>query len=116
MPNSGITESNNLRLGRLCVIPGLKTSCKAKVKSLRENSFQIVGPRLFNCLPQNIRNLRKCSIEEFKSKLDEYLARIPAEPKLPGYTPSASDLFSGQPSNCLVDQIRNYNENKKGGG
>ena len=116
VPNCGIDETNNLRLGRLCMIPVLNKNAKPKVKSLRENSFQIVGPRLFNCLPPKIRNLTKCSIEEFKSKLDEYLACIPDEPKLPGYTPSGTDLFSGQPSNCLVDQIRNYNQNKKGGG
>ena len=34
--------------------------------------------------------------------------------KLPCYTSSASDLFSGKPSNYLVERIINYNQNKKG--
>ena len=116
VPNCGITETSNMRLGRLCEIPPMKNNCRSKIKTLRENSFQVVGPRLFNCLPQALRNMRKCSIEDFKMKLDEYLSCIPDEPKLPGYTPSASDLYSGQPSNCLVDQIRNHNQTKIGGG
>ena len=55
VPNCGIKETENIRKGRLCMIPPLKM-CSARVKTLRENSFQIVGPKLFNCLPDKIRN------------------------------------------------------------
>ena len=38
-------------------------------------------------LPANvIRNLTGCSLEKFKHVLDKYLAKIPDEPQLPGYT------------------------------
>ena len=94
VPNCGITKTENIRLGRFCEIPTLNKNSKSKVKTLRENSFQTVGPRLFNSLPQKLRNLTRCTIEEFKTNLDEFLANIPDEPNLPGYTPTASDMVS----------------------
>ena len=75
-----------------------------------------VEPRLFNSLPQNLRHLTRCTIDEFKTNLYEYLAKIPDEPNLPGYRPSAIDMFGGQATNCLVDQIRKCNQDNKGGG
>ena len=77
VPNYGITKTENIRLGRFCEIPTLSKNSKFKVKNLIENSFQTVGPRLFNSLP-------RCTIEEFKTNLDEFLAKIPDEPNLPG--------------------------------
>ena len=115
VPNCGITAAHNDRKGRLCTIPALK-KCNQSIKTLRENSFQVVGPKLFNCLPAKIRNTSKCSTEEFKMILDQYLAKIPDEPKLPGYTPAASNLYTGQPSNCLVDQVRRQDQIVTGGG
>ena len=115
VPNCGINKIENERKGRLCFIPALKKS-NTKIKTLRENSFQVVGPKLFNCLPSNIRNISKCSIDEFKFVLDQFLSKIPDEPKLPGYIPAACDQYSGQPSNCLTDQVRRYNQDAKGGG
>ena len=85
-------------------------------QNIKKNSFQVVGPRLFNSMPAKIRNLKNCSIDEFKSSLDKYLASIPDEPKLQGYIPTASDQFSVQPSNSLVDQIRRRNKTSTGGG
>ena len=50
--------------------------------------------------------MKHCSIEEFRAALDNYLAKIPDKPKIPGYDPTASDQFGGQPSNSLLDQMR----------
>ena len=108
VPNCGITQTDNLRKGPLCEITAVK-NCSQKVKTLRENSFQTVGAKLFNILPSKIRNMSKCSMDDFKSALDQFLSKIPDEPKLPGYIPAACNQFSGQPSNCLVDQVRKYN-------
>ena len=79
-----------------------------KVKTLRENSFQVHAPKLFNSLPRKLRNRTKCSIEDFKAELDHFLETVPDEPKVSGgqYTPGACDLFSAQPSNSVIDQIR----------
>ena len=63
---------------------------------MREASFQVHGAKLFNSLPIYIRNLKKVSVEEFKSKLDYYLESIPDEPHLNGYVPTTCDQFSGR--------------------
>ena len=41
-----------------------------------------------NSLPEDIRNLTGCSIDQFKSQLDGYLHTIPDEPQITGYTAS----------------------------
>ena len=89
-----------------CNIPALK-KCSQSIQTLRENSFQNVGPKLFNCLAAKIRNKSKCSIDDSKFLLDQFLSKIPDEPKLPGYTPAGTNQFSGQSSNSLIDQVRN---------
>jgi hypothetical protein len=113
VPNSGIQGNENPRLGRICSLPSLKPTSSAKIRTLRESSFQVHGPKLFNCLPAKIRNLSKCSVDEFKSKLDLVLSKVPDEPKISGYVPSACDQFSGNPSNSIVDQIRGVELDKK---
>ena len=92
------------------------TKCTQKIQTLRENSFQVVGPKLFNSLPANIRNKSKCSIDDFKFVLDQFLSKIPDEPKVPGYIPAASNQYSGQPSNCLIYPVRRYSQTVTGGG
>ena len=58
-----------------------------------------------------MRNLRNCSVDHFKSELDATLEQIPDEPNVTGsnYTPSACDLYTGKPSNSIIDQIRKAN-------
>ena len=114
VPNCGIVPADNNRKGQLCNITTL-TKCTQKIQTLFENSFQVVGPKLFNSLPANIRNKSKCSIDDFKFVLDQFLSKIPDEPKLPGYIPAASNQYSGQPSNCLIEQIRRCSQTVTGG-
>ena len=59
-PNCGLTSKSHERLGRICDIPQIKTNSKAAIQTLRENSFQVNGPKLFNCLPKKIRNKKGC--------------------------------------------------------
>ena len=54
-PNCGIQAKNHERLGRICEIPKIKSNSKKSVQTLRENSFQINGPKVFNCLPKQVR-------------------------------------------------------------
>merc|ERR1712030_206348 len=88
-PNCGINFKYHERLGRLCELPQIKVNSKKTVQTLRENSFQINGPKLFNCLPKHIRNKRGCSIEEFKIELDNFLETVPDQAKSDGYIPPA---------------------------
>lgn len=85
-PVGSISSTNHIRHGRQCRVPIVKSSASAAVKSIRYASFGIHGPRLFNGLPSEIRNMTGCSLESFKSSLDKYLRQIPDEPLIPGYT------------------------------
>ena len=104
-PNCGIqtTSSEDRRQGRKCKVQNIKTGAKASAKALREQTFQVHGPQLFNSLPPFLRNMTKCSIEIFKEQLDKYLMTIPDEPSVPGLTPSASTP-DARPSNSLLHQ------------
>ena len=55
-PNCGINFKYHERLGRLCEVPQIISNSKKSIQTLRENSYQVNGPRLFNCLPKQIRN------------------------------------------------------------
>ena len=41
--------------------------------------------RLFNCIPEHIRNITGSSTEYFKKKLDEWLKGVPDQPKCGAY-------------------------------
>ena len=109
VPNCGLewTEAGDRR-GRICLIPKLKGS--TKVQKLRQQSFQMSGPRLWNCLPKSVRNMKTNEIEEFKQTLDEYLSKVPDEPKCDGLIPGASNVLSGRPTNTIIYQVARRKE------
>ena len=84
VPNFGVKVGYNKRLGRYCVIPHVRQSSSGKIQTIRFGSMGVNGPRVFNCLPPQIRNLSGCSIEVFKRALDNHLKSIPDEPRVPG--------------------------------
>ena len=88
------TESD--RVGRKCKIPPLKLRERKK----REESFQVAGPMLFNCLPKEIRNLTKVGVQEFKEHLDCFLSSLPDEPKIGGAIP-----LNAEKSNSIIYQV-----------
>ena len=101
-PNCGIEENSNKEKGRKIKIPTLKS----KARTIRESSFQVHGARLFNSLPLEIRNQKKCSVEDFKTKLDTFLSKIPDQPKIGDLIPPAQNINTGNHSNSIVDQVR----------
>ena len=109
-PNCGITTSYaaSERCGRMCAVPKIKSQTRHSVKTLRYQSFQVHGPQLFNTLPKYIRNMTKCGVPDFKEALDNFLTKIPDQPKVGGLIPSTCDLFTLSPSNSLVDQVREF--------
>ena len=57
-PNCGIELApQNERLGRRCAVPPLQKNGRTAIQTLREQSLQCEGPRLFNCIPKHIREL-----------------------------------------------------------
>ena len=90
VPNCGIEVKNKIgRNGRMCKIPSISTKSRKSVQSIREQSFQVNGPQLFNSIPASIRNMTKCGIEDFKMKLDKFLENVPDEPNVRGLVPGA---------------------------
>ena len=104
VPNCGLVDKTNERRGREVQIRALKGS--QSVRTLREQSFQINGPKLFNSIPKKTRAITKVSVEEFKEHLDKYLQTIKDEPKVDGLSPSACNQYSAAPSNSILDQSR----------
>ena len=92
-----VTAFVSERRGLLCRIPPLRQAAMAKFRSLKESSFSVKRPRLFNCIPSNIRNL-DLSEDCFKRKLDKFLRVIPDQPSLPGYAQQARN-------NCILEQL-----------
>nr|XP_053639703.1 WAS/WASL-interacting protein family member 3-like [Cherax quadricarinatus] len=78
-----------------------------KVMSLVEKKIRNLekrkGPRLFNILPENIRNMAATSVEAFKRKLDKYLHKVPDQPGCDGYVGQQASS-----SNSLVDQSHEH--------
>lgn len=83
VPNIGITSADHGRRGILCDIP--KLTSRNRTQTLRDNSFSVKGPVLFNSVPNEIRALTGCKPEFFKNRLDKWLKTVPDQPRIPGY-------------------------------
>ena len=103
VPNCGIESDTSMRRGRVCRVP--ITHGRQAVKSLREQSFQMSGPKLFNCLPKYLRDINKSSKLDFKEQLDLFLATLPDQPHIGDLIPNVCNQFTAKPSNSLVDVI-----------
>ena len=64
----------------------------------------MAGPRLWNCLPKNVRNF-KGNQDDFKQILDQFLAEVPDEPKADSLIPGAVDQVNGKQTNTLIYQV-----------
>ena len=77
------------------------------VQQLRNSSFFVTGPSVFNKLPTSLRKFEipdiptKQHVAQYKKKLDEYLWRIPDQPDVNGLVRAAE-------SNSLIHQINYY--------
>ena len=53
VPNCGVTVApEEGRLGRRCLVPPMARGATARVRTIREQTFQVHGPRLFNYPPR----------------------------------------------------------------
>ena len=83
-----IQTVNSERRGILCLVPSLVRT-RQRIMTLRESSFPILGPRLYNCIPPEVRACNG-SLDVFKSKLDNFLQSVPDRPCMPGYYQDAA--------------------------
>ena len=101
VPNPGISYKWSLRRGKVLAVPPLPSSRASRASTLLHQSFTRRAPRLFNSLPQSLRNLPdNISKESLKQRVDNFLKDITDEPRIPGYYPTNSSC-----SNRLEDQI-----------
>ena len=74
------------RTGIKAVVPSLRRGVAAYHQSLYDNSFAVIGPRLWNCLPGYINKMEE--FESFKIQLTSLLRQIHDQPPVKGYTSS----------------------------
>ena len=103
VPNYGIKLAGDAgRRGCTLEVPPHK-GVYMRHRTLREKSLLVEGPRLFNCLPRQLRD-HTGTYKGFKAVLDKFLSIIPDEP-------SVGDLLAGSinqlclPSNSIRDWI-----------
>jgi hypothetical protein len=78
--------NNTNRRGRLCHIPTyIDKKAKHSIKSIFDNSFCVRGPKLFNKLPEDLRNMSVVPFETFKKGLDKCLSMVDDKPLVYGY-------------------------------
>ena len=76
------TRNESGRRGLQCVVPPL-AAVSGRLQSIRECSFGFNGPRLFNCIPKELREFQG-SPDAFKRRLDRFLSTVPDKPVLLG--------------------------------
>ena len=86
LDHAGIQVVWHPRRGRNCIVPTVNLRSSSYIQNIRYASFGIRGPKLFNRLPAEIRNIFGCSVDAFKHKLDKYLQTVPDEPQIRRYT------------------------------
>ena len=115
VPNPGVVESKeNEYIGRRCQLSELNHRSRMSIQTLKDNSFLTNGPKLFNSLPKGLRNMKKCTEEEFKEQLDLYLQQVPDQPKIDGLIPWGQDL-EGKPSNSIQFQLATGSSGRRPG-
>ena len=104
VPNYGISWTITERKGRMINIPKSNYTHSSSAKTMRDQSLVIHGGRIFNLLPQDIRDWSG-SAHYLKRKLDEYLSNIPDQPATSDLIPAPLNRISCKHSNSLYDWI-----------
>ena len=100
VPNPGICFKWSPRRGKVLTYPSVRCQ-PSRAATLLYHSFTRRAPRLFNALPQSLRNLpADSSADLIKSRVDKFLQTVPDEPRISGHFPSNSAC-----SNRVEDQI-----------
>ena len=84
--------------GRTNIPNTVVRAAPASVRLAREKSLGVLGARIFNLLPDSIRNISTSHVEYFKNHLDVFLASITDQPTVTG-------LGRAVESNSLLYQL-----------
>ena len=92
------------RRGIRSVVPPLNRQSSRRNQSLYDNSFAVLGPRLWNILPANMTEISEK--EAFKHQLTKFMLSFPDEPPVAGYSRangnSMIDWCSGEADRMLL--------------
>ena len=83
-------------------LPLSPSTASDSTKSIRYNSFQYQGPRLFNIIPRNLRDDLNSSMESWKKKLDHFLEFIPDLPVTSEADSGLCNPHNSQPTNSIA--------------
>ena len=72
------------------IVPPIARGSSCRAQSLYDCSFSVMGPRLWNKLPNDVR--RKNSFDSFKAALTKMMLSLPDRPPVQGY-PSRNSLL-----------------------
>ena len=94
-----IPFTTNSRTGRWAVPAQVqRQGVPASVRRAKENSLRIKGARLFNLLPQVLRNANHGDVLMWKNNLDHFLSTVPDEP-------TSGGLVRAAETNSLLHQV-----------
>ena len=91
-----IKTRKHVRHGTQCVIQ--YPTNRNPAQSLQENAITVFGPRLYNSLPEYLRDIERVKTEKFEFELDKFLDTIPDQPQMPNYVTASG-------SNSILDQL-----------
>ena len=94
------------RRGRECVVAEIVRNSPVPVRRARENSLAVKGARMFNLLPNELRNITSKNVNTFKHKLDLFLKKILDEP-------TSTEEGRAADTNCLLHQLPLANQNRQ---
>ena len=77
------------RHGVKAQVPSLKHSSSSRNQSLRDDSFAVIGPRLWNLIPGHLHVV--ADPMQFKIELTKFLNTIPDKPPVSGYKTANSN-------------------------
>ena len=88
---AGERDGEEKKRYRTMIVPKIPNYANGKRLSRVEKSQIYNSPanktqRLFNCIPGKIRNLTKVTTDTFKRHLDEWLKKVPDQPRGGGYS------------------------------
>ena len=88
------------RRGRLAIMSQYHRNACSVVRNARESSLSVKGVKLFNLMPQYLRDMDSNDTHMFKTNLDAFLSGIPDQPTVSG-------LIRAAKSNSILDQLPN---------
>ena len=62
------------RRGKTVVVPPMAAGSPTSVRRAKEASLQVKGARLFNLMPQDLRDMQGVTVDTFKAGLDSWLS------------------------------------------